>query len=81
MTLGPFGLDEHLFEIVDDHIGKLRCPVLAADDGGDVVEFLRIGDRQDPPAVAGFEPDRLIIHAPIEQIGVASFREEVRGSG
>jgi hypothetical protein len=71
------GLFEHLVEIVDDHVRKLLGRILAGDDRRDIVYLLRIGHREDAPAVAGREPDRLVVHAPVEEVGVAALCEKV----
>ena len=72
------GLLQHLVEIVDDHVGELRRPVLARDDGGDVVDLLRVGDGQEPP-VFGAHPHRLVVHRPVERVAVAVAGEQVGG--
>jgi hypothetical protein len=75
----PFRLREHLVEVVDDHVCELSSRVLAGDDRGDVVQFLRIRHREDRPTRAGREPDRLVVHAPVQQVAVAGFRQEIGG--
>ena len=63
-------------EGVDDHVSEVGALALARNDLRNVVELLRVGDRQDP-ALARVQPDRLIVVAPVEQIAVASFLQQI----
>ena len=72
-----FGLFQHLLEGLDDHVGEVDAGHLARHYGGNIVEFLRIGYGQDRAAVAGAEPDGLVVHRPVENIGIAGFGEQV----
>src|SRR6188768_1362959 len=40
------GLREHHFELVDDHVAEFARGVAAMQQGGDVVQFERVGYRQ-----------------------------------
>ena len=68
---------QHLVELVDDHVSEFSGAHLACDDGWNVIHFLRIGHREDALAATAAEPDRLVVHAPVEEIAVAGFRQEV----
>ncbi len=67
---------EHLVELVNDHFGELAPGVAAKDQGRRVVEFERIGYRQDRPG-AGAHPHRLVVHRPIHHIAVAGLLQQV----
>lgn len=72
--LGEF---QHLVELVDDDVGELRRTVLASHDRGNVVRLLGIGHREKAPAVAAPEPDRLIVHAPVELVAIAGLGQKI----
>ena len=72
---GVAALLEHFLELIDDHVGEDSALDAPRHDHGDIVEFLRIGHAENaPPARA--EPDRLIVHAPVQQVGVARFLQQ-----
>ena len=66
----------HDFESIDDHVSEIGALALARDDLRNVIELLRIRQRQDA-AFAGLHPDRLVVVTPIEQISVAGFLQEI----
>lgn len=53
-------LPQHL-DGVDDRLGEPAARLLAAHDCRDVVERLRVRDRQDAAAAAGREPSRPVV--------------------
>ena len=73
-ALFAFGV-QHV-EGVDDHVSEVGVLALARNDLQNVVELLRGGDRQDA-TLARVQPDRLIVVAPVEQIAVASFLQQI----
>jgi hypothetical protein len=73
-------LRQHLIEMVDDHPREGGSFYLPADDHRNIIDLLRIRQREDGPASRAHD-DRLIVHAPIEQIGVAGLGEEIRRDG
>ena len=72
----PHALLDHPVELVDDHVGKFACIVLAVYDLADVIELERIGYVEDLPA-GGIQPDRLIVARPVEYVFVAGGREQI----
>jgi hypothetical protein len=50
---------------------------LPTDDGGAVIDLLGIRDRQ-YPAAPSLQPDRLIVGAPVQDVLVSGFVQEVR---
>src|SRR5205814_215962 len=72
----PARLLAHFVEVVDNHIGELVGTLSPNRDGRDVVSLLRIGNRQNGPG-ARLEPNGLIVAAPVEEIAVARFLEEI----
>jgi hypothetical protein len=62
----------HLVELVDQHVRVLLGGVAAADDRRLVVQFDRIGHRQQPPlppCAAAFHPERLLVAGtPVEYV-------------
>ena len=60
-----------------DHAGERLRLLPASDDRGDVVDLLRIGDRQQP-AVRGRQPRRLVVVRPVEDVAIALLRQQVR---
>ena len=71
-------LRQHLVEMVDDHLGEGRALDPTRDDHRNVVDLLGIRHRQQR-AMPGAHEQRLIVHAPVEQIFVARLRQEVGG--
>ena len=69
---------QSFLEIGQHHGGELLGAVAADGDGRDVVDLLRIGDRQQP-TVARLHPDRLVVHAPVERVAVAGSGQQLRG--
>src|SRR5213594_215963 len=66
------GMVEHFVEVVHDHLGERgRRPVVDGDHR-DVVHLVRVRDAQDA-APARLHPYRLIVHRPVEQIGIPRF--------
>ena len=70
-------LVEPLFEVVEHHVGEDLRRIASRDDRRNVVDLLRIGDRQERPG-AGPHPDRLVVHAPVQRVAVARLHQQVR---
>jgi hypothetical protein len=72
-----YALFEHFIKMVDDHLRESRTLDLASYDHRDVVDLLRIGYSEER-AVLGAHEDGLIIHAPVEEVGVAMLGQKIR---
>src|SRR6266850_3016697 len=70
------GLVHHLVEGVDDCLREGRGGAVVDGDHRDVVHLVRVRNAQDP-APARLHPHRLIVHRPVEQIGVPRFLQEI----
>mmetsp|Transcript_9742 Transcript_9742/g.39648 ORF Transcript_9742/g.39648 Transcript_9742/m.39648 type:complete len:312 (-) Transcript_9742:235-1170(-) len=68
---------EHLAEVVDDHRGEVRRRGAAHHDRRDVVEFLRVRHRENRPSRPRRHRHGAVVVAPVQQVRVASFLEEV----
>src|SRR5262245_10795751 len=67
---------QHLLELIHDHLAEFAAGVIAMRLRAGVVQFHRIGDRQQRSG-ARLHPDRLVVERPIEQMGVAGLFEQV----
>ena len=70
---------QHLVEVVDDHVCERPGVAVMQHDHRDVVDLMRIGQAEQP-APPGLDPHRLIVHRPVEDVGVAGLLQEVGGS-
>ncbi len=68
------GLALHFSKLIDDHVGEVGGAGVADGDRWNIVQFLGVRNRQNPPRPR-LKPDRLIIATPVQQIGVAGFLE------
>src|SRR5258706_85905 len=73
-------LIDHLLELVDDHVAELPGAWLAVHHHGRVVDFHRVGYREDRPR-ARSHPYRLVVARPVHQVRVAGFLEQVGRHG
>ncbi len=70
------GLPDHLVVIGDDHVGESLGSAMVENDHRDVVHLVRVGEAEDA-ALAGADPDGLVVHRPVENVAVAGLLQQV----